>query len=337
MAKIFLAHSSKDKQFVSRLASDLSQRGIDVWIDEAEIMVGDSLLGKIEQGITETDYLMVFLSPNSVKSEWVNREVRAALTQEIDTKRIRVLPVVIEQCEIPGFLRDKRWLDFTSPRSYKLNIKKIIERVALDSSTEGAPPSSEWHPKGVRLGIAYGVLTIGEGSIEFSDEFLNSLRKESVDWVLGIATWDEVLARSIVRAFKQAPEKPSKTYIDELVAVTDEIIGPLTNYLVGIAIDAKVLSRGVGGRVSVNKVLGEELLELFYGKGSLEISSVEEVASFLKRELVFLIRARLLLYNHEYLGYEHLLVRYVFSPFFEGDEAVRHAQGSHRRRTSFRR
>lgn len=66
-----------------RLAGDLRSAGVHVWIDDAEIRVGDSLLAKIEQGINGADYLAVVLSPNSIQSSWVQRELRVAVTQEI--------------------------------------------------------------------------------------------------------------------------------------------------------------------------------------------------------------------------------------------------------------
>jgi hypothetical protein len=55
VASIFLSHSSKDKRFARRLARDLQDRGVKVWIDEAAMLIGDSLITKIEQGIREMD------------------------------------------------------------------------------------------------------------------------------------------------------------------------------------------------------------------------------------------------------------------------------------------
>src|SRR2546421_6339429 len=47
---IFLSHTHSDKPFVRRLKAALNERGVsDVWVDEAEIMVGDSLTQKIEE------------------------------------------------------------------------------------------------------------------------------------------------------------------------------------------------------------------------------------------------------------------------------------------------
>jgi hypothetical protein len=61
---VFLSHNWADKDFVRRLAGDLVAAGARVWIDEAEIKVGDSLIEKIRAGIDSMDYVAAILSPN---------------------------------------------------------------------------------------------------------------------------------------------------------------------------------------------------------------------------------------------------------------------------------
>lgn len=129
MASIFLSHSSSDKPFVNKLAADIRRNGFFVWVDEAEIKVGDSLIGKIEEGIENCDYLGVVVSDNSVKSEWVTREVRVALNQEIYGKRVKVLPILLERVDMPTFLLDKKYVDFTTEEKYKDSLKLILERL----------------------------------------------------------------------------------------------------------------------------------------------------------------------------------------------------------------
>lgn len=130
MSSIFLSHNSKDKPFVRKLADDLRKKGHYVWVDEAEIKVGDSLIGKIEEGIENTEYLGVVISNNSNKSEWVNREVRTALNQEIHNKKVKVLPILIEDAEIPPFLIDKKYADFTSDDNYDNALQDILDRLS---------------------------------------------------------------------------------------------------------------------------------------------------------------------------------------------------------------
>ena len=87
MSKIFLSHTSADKPFVRKLAADLRNNGHTVWIDEAEINIGDSLIGKIREGLDSVDYVAVVLSKASIQSEWVKKELEIASNKEIKEKR----------------------------------------------------------------------------------------------------------------------------------------------------------------------------------------------------------------------------------------------------------
>jgi hypothetical protein len=124
MSKIFLSHTKVDKTFVRKLAADLRNNGHTVWIDEAEINIGDSLIGKIRNGLESVDYVAAILSKASIESEWVKKELEIASNREIKEKRIIVLPILIENVKLPGFLEGKLYGDFSDPNDYseKLNL-----------------------------------------------------------------------------------------------------------------------------------------------------------------------------------------------------------------------
>lgn len=122
--KVFLSHTSTDKPFVDRLASDLERVNVGVWYDKWEIRVGDSLFDKISEGIEENDFLAIILSPRSVQSEWVRREVNAALMRELSERKVIVLPILYETCEIPTLLREKKYADFT--KSYDDGFEDLL-------------------------------------------------------------------------------------------------------------------------------------------------------------------------------------------------------------------
>ena len=126
---IFISHSSADNEFANRLAKALRINGVKVWIDEAEMMVGDSLLEKIKSAIDEMNYLGVVLSPKSVKSQWVQREVQIALDNEITGKKVKVLPLLYKDCNIPPFLKGKVCADFRKEDAFDGNIDFLLKRL----------------------------------------------------------------------------------------------------------------------------------------------------------------------------------------------------------------
>jgi hypothetical protein len=127
---IFLSHSSKDKVFTHRLASALRSRGVEVWLDELDISIGDLFLNKISEGINKTDYLGVVLSPHSVHSEWVNREVEVALRDEISSGQCRVLTILYMDCDIPPLLKGKHHSDFRLTDTNTVMFEEQVTRLA---------------------------------------------------------------------------------------------------------------------------------------------------------------------------------------------------------------
>jgi type III secretory pathway component EscV len=109
--KVFLSHSSPDKALARRLARDLQSAHVEVWLDQWQIGVGESFEQRIAQGLDDTDFVIVLLTRQAVASEWVNREWRKMVEREAGTRRIAVLPVRAERCELPDFLAQRSHAD----------------------------------------------------------------------------------------------------------------------------------------------------------------------------------------------------------------------------------
>jgi hypothetical protein len=123
---LFISYSGKDADFVEKLAKDLVTQGLKVWWDKWVMKVGDSLHKKIQDGISNSAWLGVVLSPNSVSSPWVEKELNSALMKELEQKDVFVLPILYKDCQIPLLLKDKIYADFRS--SYKLGLSALLDR-----------------------------------------------------------------------------------------------------------------------------------------------------------------------------------------------------------------
>lgn len=109
---IFISYSNDDKSFALDLYSDLVSEGYSPWLDEYDIKGGDSIPKKIQEGITNSDYVVVILSENSVNSKWVNEEWQTKYWDEINENKVKVVPILIENCKIPALLKKKKYIDF---------------------------------------------------------------------------------------------------------------------------------------------------------------------------------------------------------------------------------
>jgi hypothetical protein len=133
--RLFISHSWKDKFFVSKLAEQLRVRGVEVWVDSAELKVGDSLFQSISKAIADNDYFAIILSHNSVSSGWVQRELQLAMNLVLEKKGRRILPILIERCEVPLFLRDLVYADFTDPKNFDSALLRLLHALGIELKT----------------------------------------------------------------------------------------------------------------------------------------------------------------------------------------------------------
>jgi len=68
--RAFISYSHADKGFVTDLVSELTALGVGVWIDEVDLVIGDSLIEKLGHAIRESDFLVAVISPTSLHSSW---------------------------------------------------------------------------------------------------------------------------------------------------------------------------------------------------------------------------------------------------------------------------
>lgn len=141
---VFISYSHSDRDFATRLAEQLVRHRATVWIDQWELLVGDSLIERIEAALEEASALLVILSASSVQSDWCRKELNAGLLKELEEKRVVILPVLLEDCKIPLFLRDKLYADFRT--DFDEGLKDVLESVArFSSQTLGRVENPQWH------------------------------------------------------------------------------------------------------------------------------------------------------------------------------------------------
>lgn len=129
--KVFISHASKDKKFVDRLVSDLAARGVPVWYDKLDVRLGDSIPGKINSEISEAKYFLIVLSPAAAKSKWVQEELNAALMRQVASAGTFLLPVLIEDCDVPPLLGHRRFADFRE--DYEAGLEELSEVFGRDT------------------------------------------------------------------------------------------------------------------------------------------------------------------------------------------------------------
>lgn len=90
---VFISHASEDKDAVVRpLAQALRVGGLEVWYDEFELKIGDSLRRKIDSGLARSRFGVVVLSKEFFKKGWTNYELDGLVTRSVTGEQI-LLPI----------------------------------------------------------------------------------------------------------------------------------------------------------------------------------------------------------------------------------------------------
>lgn len=89
----FISHASEDKdEIVRNLADSLKENGFEVWYDEFELKIGDSLRKKIDAGLINSRFGIVIISPSFVKKNWTEYELNGMVAREMNGHKV-ILPI----------------------------------------------------------------------------------------------------------------------------------------------------------------------------------------------------------------------------------------------------
>jgi hypothetical protein len=131
---VFISYSHADKEKIDLIAGHLLRKRTNVWIDRWELRAGDSIINRVQEAVEGSSALLIMLSKASVESEWCKKELTAGLFRELDEKRVVTIPVLLEDCKIPLFLRDKMYADFRN--DFDFGISTLLESVAQFSNSD---------------------------------------------------------------------------------------------------------------------------------------------------------------------------------------------------------
>lgn len=169
----YICHTSEDKgSFVLPFAKKLSENGIKVSVDSWELSHGESLIEKIfTEGIKSADAFIIVISEFSVRKTWITEEMRPGLVKRI-TAHSKLIPIVIDDCEIPESLRDVPLVTIRDVNTGDREIKKIAESLyggAVPTTPEMPAKAAE---ETVRMipGLTKDEMQILKTSCEYSVE-----------------------------------------------------------------------------------------------------------------------------------------------------------------------
>ncbi len=141
---VFISHANEDNAAARRLYKRLKADGANPWLDEENLLPGQNWGLEIEKALRASDVILLCFSEVSVaKSGYIQREYKRAMDilQEKPEGAIFIIPIRLDNCEMPNFIRELHWMDY--PEDYD----RLLLSLQSKSGGSVMPKKSETEKK----------------------------------------------------------------------------------------------------------------------------------------------------------------------------------------------
>jgi hypothetical protein len=162
---IFLCHASEDKPAIRQLYRRLCADGFIPWLDEEDLLPGQDWQEEIPRAVRRSDIILVCLSSKSItKRGYVQKEIKYALdvADEQPFGTTFLVPVKLEECEIPDRLRRWQWLNLFESGAYE-RLKLALREAARATADKSRHTTLSAMDLDMVEKYAFGLMYTGEG------------------------------------------------------------------------------------------------------------------------------------------------------------------------------
>jgi len=127
--QVFISYARSDRRWALWLGDRLAKQGFEIFMDMTSVPTGESFIAELNKVIRASDLVLALLSPSYFQSAWCQQETAVAAANKVP-----IIPVLVEPCEVQGFLRNYNWADLTSDRDGGLRaVIEAAERLPAQS------------------------------------------------------------------------------------------------------------------------------------------------------------------------------------------------------------
>jgi hypothetical protein len=105
---IFFSYAERDTAVAKRVVEHIEAAGFIVWLDLNNVKLNIPVGYQLAAGIRKADYVIVLVSENAYRSYWVKKEISLSNYKESQAGKVVVIPLVLGDCQVRGFLARKK-------------------------------------------------------------------------------------------------------------------------------------------------------------------------------------------------------------------------------------
>ncbi|GIH08083.1 hypothetical protein Rhe02_61500 [Rhizocola hellebori] len=206
------------------LDASLTAAGVETFLDDRDIRIGDSFVERIYEGLAAATDLLYVVSTSSVNSAWVAEELGVAKVKQKQTDGFRILPVLVDDCDVPISVKHIRYADmrqWKDPLRYRAALGKLLASLDVKLVPIAGELTAWWLESGRKMRDARHVL----------NEYLGYL-----NFVIGWAQWfqDRSILNDGKLSTKPLDEDRYDMRINQAVEEIADLIEPL------VAVDRRI-------------------------------------------------------------------------------------------------
>ncbi|MBN2442185.1 MAG: toll/interleukin-1 receptor domain-containing protein, partial [Spirochaetales bacterium] len=134
--KVFISYSTRDREWVTKyLLAGLEDKGIPCHIDYRDFEIGPPILINIEKAFEQCSATIVVYSPGWVESKWALFEAMMLQTGDPINLKKKMLPIMLEKCEVPKRLQIFTYADFTDKKEWDAQRGRLISQIQKNFNT----------------------------------------------------------------------------------------------------------------------------------------------------------------------------------------------------------
>jgi len=152
---VFISYSHADEDWVVKtLLPRLEAAGLKVCIDYRDFDAGKPSIINMEDAVDQSRYTLLVLTPNWTGSDWTGFESVLVQTDDPLGRRQKMIPLMLEKCELPKRIKTLTYVDFTRPDRAEIAWTQLLTALGKppEAPTPDAPTSPTWflkHPYGM--------------------------------------------------------------------------------------------------------------------------------------------------------------------------------------------